>query len=571
MNRISTTSATGRIRRGENGHDYTRMASPSLRCEIVKSDWRSQTDFDLDKPETLSQPRAMMKTIPSIISTLSLFCLTLPANVQAVVPPPDGGYPNFTTAEGSNALNFLTTGAGNTGVGWRSLFLDSTGSFNTGLGAGALVLNNGDSNTAAGAAALLLNTSGTKNTAVGTDAMVYNDTGTDNTAVGAFVLFSNTEGEANTANGVDALFSNTTGSANTANGFQALYSNTTGLLNIASGYQALYNNTSGSGNVAIGIAALFENQGDFNTAVGGNALLHNTTGIQNTAIGAFALQSNTTGGSNTATGLDALQGNIGGFDNTAYGFNALENNTIGDFNTATGSGALLSNTTGTINTAMGINALRNNTTGGNNTAVGAGAGFSLTTGFNNIDIGNPGNPGESDTIRIGDANQTRTFISGIRDVTTATPAIPVLVSTTGQLGTMSSSRRFKNEIKPMNQTSEAIHALKPVTFHYKSDNTGTPQFGLIAEDVAQVNPDLVVRDGKGEIYTVRYEAVNAMLLNEFLKEHRKVQELERQQKTFESKFAEQAKQIEALTSGLQKVSAQFEVRTATPQIAAENP
>ncbi len=171
----------------------------------------------------------------------------------------------------------------------------------------------------------------------------------------------------------------------------------------------------------------------------------------------------------------------------------------------------------------------NNTSGDDNIALGNNAGLLLTTGNFNIDIGNPGLAGESSTIRIGSNQQTRTFVAGIRGVTTGNAnAIPVLIDSLGQLGTVSSSRRFKEEIKPMDQTSEAIHSLKPVTFHYKSDKTGIPQFGLIAEDVAEVNPDLIVRDQNGEIYTVRYDAVNAMLPNEFLKEHRTVQELKKE-------------------------------------------
>jgi hypothetical protein len=202
-------------------------------------------------------------------------------------------------------------------------------------------------------------------------------------------------------------------------------------------------------------------------------------------------------------------------------------------------------------TAIGEGALVLNT-GSFNIALGNAAGFLLTTGDNNIDIGNEGVAAEANTIRIGNA-QTATFIAGVSGVTTGLPAVPVLVDANGQLGTLSSSRRFKKEIKPMNQASEAILTLKPVTFHYKSDKTGTPQFGLIAEEVAAVNPDLVVRDNNGEIYTVRYDAVNAMLLNEFLKEHQKVQELE--------------KQVEKLTAGLQKVSAQLEASKPSPQVA----
>src|SRR5206468_1981168 len=171
----------------------------------------------------------------------------------------------------------------------------------------------------------------------------------------------------------------------------------------------------------------------------------------------------------------------------------------------------------------GHDALYSNTTGNDNIAVGNFAGFNLDTGDNNIDIGNEGNAGESNTIRIGTAGtHTATFIAGI----SGTPVVgdTVVVDANGQLGTAMSSARFKKDIKPMDKVSEAILALKPVTFQYKADSKGTPQFGLIAEEVAKVDSDLVVRDRKGEIYSVRYEAVNAMLLNEFLKEHRKVEE-----------------------------------------------
>ena len=196
-------------------------------------------------------------------------------------------------------------------------------------------------------------------------------------------------------------------------------------------------------------------------------------------------------------------------------------------------------------------------------------------------IGNQGDFAESNAIRIGDV-QTAAFIAGVRGRTTKNAnAIPVVIDSAGQLGTVSSSRRFKNEIKPMDKASEAILALKPVTFHYKSDNTGTPQFGLIAEEVANMNPDLVVRDENGEIYTVRYDAVNAMLLNEFLKEHRKVEQQEativglksmvaQQQRDFQTTIAQQQKQIEALTAGLQKVSAELELNKPVPEAVANN-
>jgi hypothetical protein len=264
---------------------------------------------------------------------------------------------------------------------------------------------------------------------------------------------------------------------------------------------------------------------------------------------------------NTATGLGALFYNTEGISNTASGVDALASNSIGSDNTATGYFALSSNTTGIQNTATGSAALLNNTTGDNNIALGASAGGNLTQGSYNIHIGNPGLAGDSRRIRIGQkGTQTSTFIAGIRGATVPT-GVAVMVETNGHLGTITSSARFKDSIKPMDKASEAILALKPVTFHYKHelDPEGIPQFGLVAEQVEKVNPDLVARDEQGKPYTVRYEAVNAMLLNEFLKEHHKVQELE-------ANAARQQKQIEVLTTGLQKVSAELEARKSSPQI-----
>src|SRR5439155_16342906 len=268
---------------------------------------------------------------------------------------------------------------------------------------------------------------------------------------------------------------------------------------------------------------------NFNTFLGDDALVNNTTGLYNTANGDWALDNNTTGNSNTATGQYALTYNTTGYENTATGY-----------------GALFSNTTGYENTAIGLNALFNNTTGQNNVALDLGAGGHLTTGSNNIDIGNLGGASDSRKIRIGTlGTHNATFIAGISGATVPT-GVAVIVDASGHLGTTTSSARFKDGIKPMEKASEAILALKPVTFRYKYDldPEGIPQLGLVAEEVEKVNPDLVARDDQGKPYTVRYEAVNAMLLNEFLKEHREVQELK--------------KQIEALTAGLQKVSAQLE-------------
>jgi Chaperone of endosialidase len=373
-------------------------------------------------------------------------------------------------------------------------------------------------------------------------------------ANGSQALYNNTTGSFNTATEFRAFYSNTTGSDNTANGFEALAFNTTGQDNMANGFTALYNNTTGSNNTGTGFYALFSN----------------TTGSDNTANGSGALGSNTTGNSNTANGFEALATNTTGSDNTANGQGALLHNFSGNDNTANGSGALFHNG-GDSNTANGYHALYGSLDSGN-TALGYLAGSNLVEGSDNIYIGNAGNVFDRNTILIGDSSlQSLAFIAGIRGVTTGNAdAVAVVIDSAGQLGTMSSSWRFKKEIKPMGQTSEAILACRPVTFQYKSDPTGTAQFGLIAEEVAKVDPDLVVRDAGGEIYTVRYDAVNAMLLNEFLKEHCTVQELKSTAAKQETTIARQQKQIEALTTGLQKVSDQLELSTSAPQMAGNN-
>jgi uncharacterized coiled-coil protein SlyX len=356
-----------------------------------------------------------------------------------------------------------------------------------------------------------------------------------------------------------------------------------------------------NGNTAEGSGVLVSlTTGVWNSGFGFQALNHDTSGGNNSATGFRALFSNINGSNNTATGVNALFGNTTGWYNNAVGASALANNTGGDYNTASGYGALYRNTTGSNNTANGKAALYNNTTGVNNTALGAGAGQNLASGDNNIYIGNPGISTESNTIRIGtNGVQNRAFIRGIRGVATGIAnAVPVLIDGNSQLGTQSSSRQFKEEIRPMEQTSEAILALKPVTFHYKSDTKDTPQFGLIAEEVAEVNPDLVVRDENGEIYTVRYDAVNAMLLNEFLKAHRKLQEQGREMQrekaatsqlkvtvakqeatiaALKSTVAQQQKGMEALTASLkeqatqiQKVSARLEMSKTGPEMVVND-
>ncbi len=365
------------------------------------------------------------------------------------------------------------------------------------------------------------------NTAVGDNALAgFSGTPpapTYNTALGNNALFSlTTSGNNNTATGAYALYSETTGLDNTATGTNALYDDTEGSDNTAVGYGALYGNDNGSGNTAVGVNALTSSTGDYNTAVGLGALAGG--GSENTAEGYYALLRNT-GTGNTAQGYLALYTNTSGGSNTANGFGAMLRNTTAKNGTASGYYALYGNTTGNNNTAQGYKALSDNTTGSLNIAMGYLAGVNLTTGSNNIDIGSEGTAGEGATIRLGTSGtHTKTFIAGISGVTMT--GASVVINSSGQLGVTTSSERYKENIQPMEQASEALYALQPVTFRYKSelDVEHTPQFGLVAEQVAKVNPDLVLRDAQGQIYTVRYEAVNAMLLNEFLKEHGKVQE-----------------------------------------------
>ena len=363
-------------------------------------------------------------------------------------------------------------------------------------------------NTAEGQNALLSLTTGIHNTAVGYLSLKSDTTGGYNTAVGSGTLLANAA-DGNTAIGTFALLSNTSGGLNTANGALALFSNTEGIRNSAVGFQALYNNT---------------------------------TGIQNTASGFNALVSNATGNNNVATGFAALYGNTAGVQNTADGVDALHN------------------TMGSNNTATGFEALVNNTTGNTNTALGAFAGTNITTANNVICIGN-GGQNVSNSCYIG------SIFGQLSSGGTA-----VFINPDGKIGTGTSSKRFKEDIKPMDKASEALFVLKPVSLRYKKqiDPAGISQLGLVAEDVKKVNPDLVVRDKDGKPYSVRCDQVNAMLLNEFLKEHQKVEKLE-------ATAMEQQKAIKALTASLkeqasqiQKVSVQLEVSKPAPQMVTYN-
>ncbi len=318
--------------------------------------------------------------------------------------------------------------------------------------------------------------------------------------------------------------------------------------------------------------------GNGNTAIGNGSLLSLTTGTYNSALGHQALSSNTTGSGNTASGAFVLNNNTAGHDNTAVGYQALYNNATGNWNTALGEFALAANSTGNLNTANGYFALWQNSTGQEKVALGYLAGGNLHTGSYNIYIGSfmTGEDGETGVCYIGS-------IFG----QTSSGGTPVYINSAGKLGTTTSSRRFKEDIKLMNDASEALFALKPVTFRYKKeiDPKGLPQFGLVAEDVEKVNPDLVVRDKEGKVNTVRYDQINAMLLNEFLKEHKKVEAQQATIDQLKSKAAKQEATIADLTQGMavltaqlkeqaaeiQKVSAQVEMRRPLTRVARSYP
>ncbi len=439
---------------------------------------------------------------------------------------------SLNTAVGSQALYSNTTGVGNTAVGFSALRTSSQGSYNTAIGIQTLM--NADFstsyNTAVGAFALVENTFGYFNTAIGGEALQLNTGGLRNTAAGAFALQQNTTGNDNTASGNSALQANLTGSHNTALGSYALQLNARADNNTATGYSALSVNDLGTDNTAIGSRALQSNTSGFvNAATGAYALQSNTTGSQNTATGASALQYNISGNSNTATGYLALWASLAGDGNVADGAYALWNNVNGSGNSALGYFALGNNTIGQQNVAVGSNALMANTIGFNNIAIGyfAAANASLDSS-NNIHIGNRGAPGDNKMIRIGTAGtQTSFFTAGVRGVTTGMPdAVPVMIDSAGQLGTVSSSRRFKEDIQDMAGASRGLLSLRPVTFRYRqpyADGSKPLQYGLIAEEVAEVYPDLVARSADGQIETVKYQTLNVMLLNELQKQQTEIE------------------------------------------------
>jgi hypothetical protein len=371
------------------------------------------------------------------------------------------------------------------------------------------------------------------NTALGSSALAQDTTSNTDTPAAFFY---------NTAVGANALFSNAASSypygyGNTAIGYYALLANTSGYWNTATGTQALQSNTTGNSNTATGVGALFSN----------------TTGSDNAAVGRIALVSNTTGYNNVAIGTSALSASVSGRSNFAAGVSTLGSNVSGSYNVATGESALGSNTTGSNNTADGSSALMLST-GSNNVAVGYQAGFNLTTGNNNIDIGNLGNAGESGTIRIGAAGlQTRTFIAGIRGNPVAGNA--VVISPSGQLGVVVSSERYKTDIHPMGSSTEKLDQLRPVTFRLKNDLQGPVQYGLIAEEVAEVYPELVIRAEDDRIDGVRYEELTPMLLNELQRQEREIA-------IQKAQVADQARQLREMQQQLAQLRELDEQRSA---------
>ncbi len=378
----------------------------------------------------------------------------------------------------------------------------------------------------------------------------------------------------NTAEGEDALFSLTTGANNTAAGYHALYSITDSSDNTAIGYNALAVSTAGP-NTAIGYFALGRNTtGTNNTAVDG--LYSNTTGRDNTAVGSSCLSDNTTGSFNTAVGFGALGDNAS--NNCAMGYDAMLFGGAND-NVAIGFHAL-SNGAGSRNVALGSEAGRW-LKGKSNILIGSDAGNGLKHHTrDNILIGNFGLKRFDQTISIGtEGIQTAAYLAGVSGVTVA-DGVEVMVNSNGQLGTITSSARYKEAIRPMGESSESLLQLRPVTFHYKKelDSAAIPQFGLVAEQVEKIDPDLVVKDNTGKPYSVRYEAVNAMLLNEFLKEHRRaetraatIDAQKRRLEQLEAAVTELESTIEEQAAQLKKVNQKLDQsRTGSDLYASEN-
>jgi len=401
-------------------------------------------------------------THSNLRSPILLLGLTTIMQAAIAQPPPNptNSDGNFNTAGGTNALHSITSGP-----------------------------TEANNNTAFGDVALAADTTGQWDTAVGSQALQFNTTGQANSAFGYNALNANTTGGYNTACGFATLQYNGQGSYNTAHGSGALYNNNIGNDNTASGFDALWGNTSGTDNTAVGYEAAYNSTvGNYLAAVGSNSLLSNTTGAYNSGLGAYSLVANTIGSGNTAGGYASLR----------------------------------SMSTGNYNVALGFQPLFNASTGSSNIGIGYRAGFNISTGNYNIEIGNQGAAGDNYTIRVGiEGAQSQTFVAGISG--TRVTGAAVYVTASGQLGVLASSERYKTAIESLGSNTDKLMELRPVSFHLKTDPQGAVQYGLIAEEVDKVYPELVIRDGSGKIQGVRYEELAPMLLNEVKKQQQTIE------------------------------------------------
>jgi hypothetical protein len=483
-----------------------------------------------------------MESAGSTISDSSAFgyaalssALTLSANNTAVGSRAlvNGGSSN--TAVGAGAMqnaSAVISGASAFGSGAMAN-ASSAASSSSAFGAGALA-NTQNNNSAFGSNSLGSNTTGANNSAFGETSMSYNVLGHNNSAFGRWALRANVNNSRNSAFGAFAMandFFGSPGSDNVALGYRSLYQ-TTGWRNTAAGSDAMRYTTSGNDNVAFGHRAMLSNDDGFlNAAFGKDALMSLTSGYGNTAIGPAAMADNVDGQQNVAVGTAALENATSGNSNTVIGPFAARNQTTGSFNVAVGDQAALGNT-GSNNVAIGRLSLAATTAASNVVAIGRYAGSVGPLGNDNVFIAHPGVAGESGTIRIGTSGtHTRAYVSGIFGQTVdSSTGTMVVVDSSGHLGTINSSARFKTDVVDMGERTEVLMKLRPVSFHYIEDGSSgepVPQYGLIAEEVAAVAPDLVIRDEHGAPLTVKYHMLAPMLLNE----------LQRMQRTLDARDA----------------------------------
>ena len=467
----------------------------------------------------------LSRLIPTVVSA----SLGLALPVHATQPPDVVQSDSASdTAMGASALAALTTGYQNTGGGTGALQQNTTGFKNAAFGFAALSRNvSGFDNAAFGSGALYQNPggsygAGSDNSAFGMDALYSNLYGGHSVAIGSHALYAFVGDVPYGGNGI---------SANTAVGAYALYSATDGSQNTAVGNNAMYYNTQGSSNVAVGDSAFYSGNGQNNTAIGFSAMDLATSGDYNTAVGSLSM----------------THGGNGGY-NVSVGANAMELNANGGYNTALGYAALLS-ATGSNSVAIGYNSLSSQTTGGNNIAIGTNAGARIVAGTNNIDIGASPSGDESDSIRIGTTKVHKyAYIMGIN--TQRVTGAAVYVTSTGQLGVLASSERYKTAVKPISAAAGKLDDLRPVSFHLKNDPNGPIQYGLIAEEVDRVYPELVIRDEAGVIQGVRYEELAPMLLSQIKQDHESAARIEKVVRTQANKIEHLEQQLGEMREAL---------------------